>query len=210
MTPDDLLKSFGIGLTGGIATGKSTVARLLVARGFTVIDADILARRVLAPGSAGLAEVVAAFGPGMLTAAGDLDRKRLGERIFADPERRKELDALTHPRIRLALAEALKASGLLSVPRPFFYEAALVVETGSHERFSSLWVTLCRPETQLARLVARDARSAAEAQRIIAAQLPAAEKARWADVVIDTDGPPELLESRVDAALRTAGLAAAP
>lgn len=201
MSPEEVLKAFGVGLTGGVATGKSTVARLLAAKGYVVIDADRLARDVTAAGSPALAGIRAAFGPEMLTAGGELDRKRLGTLVFSDPEARQRLEAITHPRVREALAAALAAHGLLAAPRLFFYEAALLVETKSHDRFRSLWVTSCAADVQLARLRARDGKTADEAARVIAAQMPAAAKALAADVLIDTGGTVEDVERRVDEAL---------
>ncbi len=201
MTAEELLKAFCVGLTGGIATGKSTVARVLAARGFVVLDADALARTVTAKGSPGLAEILAAFGPEMLTGDGELDRKRLGAHVFQDPARRQRLEGITHPRIRQALTAALGARGLLAAPQLFFYEAALLVETRSHDRFRSLWVTSCPRDVQLARLVARDGRSPDEAGRLLAAQMPTAAKLAAADQVLDTGGTLAQVEAQVDRAL---------
>jgi dephospho-CoA kinase len=188
MTSEELLKAFCVGLTGGIATGKSTVARLLAAKGFVVIDADQSARQVTAKGSPGLAEVVAAFGPEMLTQGGELDRKKLGAHVFQDEGRRKRLEGITHPRIRQALEDALLARGLVAQPRLFFYEAALLVETRSYARFRALWVTACPEAVQLERLTARDGHTPEAARKILAAQMPLAEKLAAASQVIDTGG----------------------
>lgn len=196
-----LLKSHGIGLTGGIATGKSTVAGLLRARGYLVVDADQLARAVVAPGTPGFEQVVTSFGAGVVTADGSLDRAKLRAIVFKDAEARRRLEAITHPLIRAALAEALAAAGLLETPRPFFYEAALLVETGTHGDFRALWATHCPRKTQLARLMGRDGSTRADAERALASQMPAAEKAARADVAIDTDCTLDELARRVDAAL---------
>jgi dephospho-CoA kinase len=200
-----LLKSHGIGLTGGIATGKSTVAGLLRARGYLVVDADQLARAVVAPGTPGLAQVVASFGAGVVAPDGSLDRAKLRAIVFKNAEARGRLEAITHPLIRETLAEALAAAGLLETPRPFFYEAALLVETGTHGDFRALWATHCPRETQLARLMERDGASRADAERALASQMPAAEKAARADVALDTSCAIDELARRVDAALATLG-----
>lgn len=200
-----LVKSHGIGLTGGIATGKSTVAGLLRARGYLVFDADQLARAVVAPGTPGFEQVVTSFGAGVVAPDGSLDRARLRAIVFKDAEARRRLEAITHPLIREGLADALAAAGLLETPRPFFYEAALLVETGTQGDFRALWATQCPRETQLARLMGRDGAERADAERALASQMPAAEKAARADVAIDTNCTLDELARRVDTALATLG-----
>lgn len=184
------------GLTGGIGTGKSTVARQMRALGVPVLDADLAAREVTAPGSAGLAAIVDAFGPTALDATGALDRAAMRARIVADPGARAQLEAITHPRIADALQRemaALAAAGahLAGV------EAALMVETGSWRRYASLVVVTCSPETQLARVMARDRCSREAAAAIVAAQLPLADKVALAHHVIVNDGALADLEAPV-------------
>lgn len=173
-----------VGLTGGIATGKSTFAAALRAQGAPVVDADALARQVVAPGAPALAEVARAFGPGVLQADGTLDRQALGALVFADPAARRRLEAITHPAIRQAmLAETarLAAAGHDLA----FYDAPLLFEVGLDQAMALVVVVFAPPEAQLARLAARDGLSRAQAEARLAAQLPVAEKAARADVVVD-------------------------
>ncbi|MBK9519523.1 MAG: dephospho-CoA kinase [Anaeromyxobacter sp.] len=173
-----------VGLTGGIATGKSTFAAALRALGAPVVDADALARQVVAPGAPALAEVARAFGPGVLQADGTLDRQALGALVFADPAARRRLEAITHPAIRQAmLAETarLAAAGHDLA----FYDAPLLFEVGLDQAMALVVVVFAPPEAQLARLAARDGLSRAQAEARLAAQLPVAEKAARADVVVD-------------------------
>lgn len=187
-----------IGLTGGIACGKSAVAALLAERGVPVVDADQGAREVVAPGSDGLAAVVEAFGEGVLAPDGALDRKRLGERVFGDEAARRRLNGILHPRIAQWSAErlgALAAEGrALAV-----YEAALLVENGAHAALGGLIVVTARPEVQRARLMARDGLDAAAAQARIDAQWPMDRKVAVATEVIDNSGDREALRAQVDA-----------
>jgi len=189
-----------IGLTGGIATGKSTAARVLrELLGVPVIDADQVSREVSAPGSEGLAEIVAAFGEGVLTADGALDRSALGARVMADEDARRRLQAITHPRIRAAMLEQLMALAQAGHPAAAV-EAALLVETGSYKLYDALWVVSCAADTQLARLMARQGIGEAEARRWIDSQLPLAEKEAVATHVIHNDGDLAGLEAAVRAA----------
>jgi dephospho-CoA kinase len=187
-----------IGLTGGIACGKSAVAAMLSARGIPVVDADLGAREVVAPGSEGLAAVVAAFGPQVLDANGALDRKRLGDRVFGDEAARRTLNGLLHPRIAQWSAGRfmeLAAQGhALAV-----YEAALLVENGAHASMGGLIVVTARPEVQRARLMARDGIDAAAAQARIDAQWPLEKKVAVATEVIDNSGDREALQAQVEA-----------
>lgn len=186
-----------IGLTGGIACGKSAVAALLAERGVAIVDADQGAREVVAPGSEGLAEVVAAFGEEVLAADGSLDRKRLGERVFGDEEARLKLNAILHPRIARWSAERFMA--LASEGRGFVvYEAALLVENGAHRGMGGLIVVTARPEVQRARLMARDGIDAAAAQARIDAQWPLEKKVAVATEVIDNSGDREALRAQVE------------
>jgi dephospho-CoA kinase len=184
-----------IGLTGGIASGKSTVGRLLAARGAAIVDADLLAREVVEPGQPALAELVARFGAAILTPEGHLDRKRLGAIAYADPAARADLGRITHPRIAAASAQAIAAwsdRGAAVV----FYEAALLVENRAHLGLDGLVVVAAPPEVQLARILARDGLSPEEAHARIAAQLPLAAKVAAATWVIDNTGDATDLAAR--------------
>lgn len=187
------------GLTGGIGTGKSTVARRLREHHhIPVIDADEAARAVVAPGSDGLAAVVDAFGPEVLTPDGALDRPAMRRRVMGDAEARKRLEAITHPRIA-AWVMARVGEALQSGHDLVGVEAALMVETGSHRNYGALLVVSCDPATQLARVQARDGVTEAEARRVLEAQLPLAQKEAVADHVIRNDGSLAALHAAVDA-----------
>lgn len=193
----DLVKHWGIALTGGVATGKSTVADVLRLAGYAVIDADQLARDVVVPGSQGLASIVKMFGTGVLNADQSLDRQRLGQLIFAAPAERRHLEAITHPLIRDALAERLETLGITTKPRPFFYEAALIFETKTQADFREVWATVCSPASQVSRLMKRNNLRLDAAERIIASQMPATAKAALATRVIDTEGTLRDVETQV-------------
>jgi len=176
-----------IGLTGGIACGKSTVAAMLRELGAPVIDADELARRVVEPGSPGFTEVVQRFGRDVVGPDGTLDRKKLGAIVFADAEARRDLNAITHPRIAAASqAEIVKlAAAGTSIA---IYEAALLVENKIHLGLDGLIVVAAPLKVQLARLIDRDGSTEAEAAARIAAQLPLADKLAVATWVVDNGG----------------------
>ncbi len=187
-----------IGLTGGIASGKSTVGKLLVERGAIVVDADQLARQIVEPGQPALAELVARFGASILGADGSLDRKRLGAIAFGDPGARADLGRITHPRIAAASARAFaEASGRGA--EVVFYEAALLVENRAYQGFAGLIVVAATPDVQAARLVARDLSTPEEARARIAAQAPLAAKLAAATWVIHNDGNLDRLVAQVDA-----------
>lgn len=176
-----------VGLTGGIASGKSTVADLFRELGIPVIDADALAREVVHPGTEALAEIVQTFGEDVLTVEGTLDREALGRIVFGDPRARARLNAITHPRIARHSAERMQelqdtdASYLL-------YEAALLVENEIHDRFDAVIVVAATEKTQLRRLVERDRTDEHAAWHRIASQHPLENKTRVADFVIWNDG----------------------
>ncbi len=173
-----------IGLTGGIASGKSTVGRMLEDLGAAVVDADQLAREVVAPGTPGLREVVAAFGSDVLDEEGRLARERLGERVFADPGERRRLERILHPRIaELARQRLAAVRGRLAV-----YQAPLIFETGREKEFQGVLLVDCEPDLQLSRLMVRDRLGEADARARLAAQLPAAERRRRATWVVDNSG----------------------
>ena len=187
-----------VGLTGGIACGKSHVRRRLAARGFETLDLDAVAREVTAPGSPALAEIAAAFGAGVLGPDGALDRKALAAVVFADAEARARLNAIVHPRVRAAEARLAEAStgreGAVLVS-----DAALLVEAGAHLRFDRLVVVHCEPDLQLARLRARDGLDEPSARARIAAQMPLAEKRGFAHFEVDTSGSLDETDSAADA-----------
>ncbi|MFL5303663.1 MAG: dephospho-CoA kinase [Polyangia bacterium] len=185
-----------LGLTGGIGTGKSTVARMFASRGVPVVDADALAREVVAPGTVGNAEIAAAW-PQTIGPDGAVDRKRLGAIVFGDPAARARLEAITHPLIQEASASRL--ADLAAEGHPLaLYEAALLVESGRWRDFDGLIVVTASPETQVARAVARGGLTREEAEARIAAQLPAEEKVRVATHVIDNDGALAETEAQVE------------
>jgi dephospho-CoA kinase len=172
-----------VGLTGGIATGKSTFAAALRALGVPVIDADQLARRVVEPGTPALAEIAAAF-PGVVGPDGRLDRKALGARVFGDEAARRRLEAITHPAIRAATAAEtarLAAAGHELV----FYDTPLLYEAGLDQGMALVVVVWAPREAQLRRLAARDGLAPGEAEARLAAQWPIEKKAELADAVVE-------------------------
>lgn len=188
------------GLTGGIGSGKSTVAALLRERGIPVVDADELAREAVAAGSAGLEEVVAAFGPGVLASDGSLDRKRLAELVFGDAEARKRLNSITHPIVRRLsqerFAELERRGAELAA-----YDVPLLFEVGLDRALRPVVVVAAAESTQLARIAARGDLGEAEARARIAAQLPLGEKRARADYVLENDGTRSELAAQVDGLL---------
>jgi dephospho-CoA kinase len=188
------------GLTGGLASGKSTVAARLRKLGVPVIDADQIAREVVAPGTPGLAAVADAFGQAVLDAAGGLDRARLAQIVFSDPDQRRRLNAILHPLIQAASAARLTELAARGEPLAC-YEAALLVENGLADAFRPLVVVAVAEEAQVLRAMARDGTTEEQARARIAAQLPLANKVAAADYVIDTTGPREATARRVDEVL---------
>jgi dephospho-CoA kinase len=186
-----------VGLTGGIATGKSTVSALLRELGAEIIDADVLAREVVEPGPPALAEIVAEFGPGVLEPGGRLDRKALGAIVFAAPERRRKLESFTHPRIRERFQERVAALAARGFGGLVFFDAAILIESLNFRTMDKLVVVIVDEPTQIARLMARDGIERDEALRRIRSQMPLAEKAKLADYVIDNSGAPAATAARV-------------
>lgn len=184
-----------VGLTGGIASGKSTVAKLFRALGVTVVDADEVAREVVERGSEGLAEIVAAFGDGVLAADGTLDRKRLAAIVFEDEGARKHLERITHPRI-LARSMQLMAAAASRGEALALYEAALLVENGSYKMLQALVVVAASADNQVLRVETRDGIDEAGARARMAAQVPLEQKIAVADFVIWNDGDLAALEAR--------------
>jgi dephospho-CoA kinase len=176
-----------IGLTGGIASGKSTVGRMLKDGGVAVIDADVLARDAVAVGSVGLAAVVARFGAGIVGADGALDRKALGAVVFADDAARKDLNAIVHPEVARLAAERLGVLREAGVDVAV-YEVPLLFENGLDAMMDATILVAAPEATQLQRVMARDGLSQADAQARIASQMPLSEKRRRAQYVIENDG----------------------
>lgn len=185
-----------VGLTGGVASGKSTVSAMLRRLGAVVIDADVLAREVVAAGTDGLAEVVDAFGPGVLTDAGELDRPALGAIVFADEERRRSLEAIIHPRVRARAAELESAAAPDAV---VVHDIPLLTETGQAGDFDAVVVVDVPVETQLDRLVRLRGLTAEEARARVAAQASREQRAAVATYLLDNTGSLEELRARVAA-----------
>lgn len=186
-----------VGLTGGMATGKSTVSALFAHLGARIIDADLLARDVVAPGQRAHAEIVQAFGPEVLQDDGYLDRKRLGAIVFADADKRKRLEEITHPAIRVRQQRILSVYEEEAFEGVVIWDAALLLESGSATGMDRVVVVFADPATELSRLMARDGLGEEEARRRIASQMPVAEKAKLADYVIDNSGSRAETERRV-------------
>lgn len=184
-----------IGLTGGIASGKSTVGQMLKDLGAAVIDADELARQVVEPGEPALAEIAQRF-PGVLTPEGRLNRAVLGERIFAAESERLALNAIVHPRIHQRFLDQVAGLAALGVDLAV-YDAALLIENKLHQKLNGLIVVLVPPEIQVSRLVARNEISREEAERRVAAQLPLVEKARFATWIVDNSNDLESTRDQV-------------
>lgn len=190
-----------IGLTGGIASGKSTVASMLRELGAPIVDADLLAREVVEPGRPALAEIVDRFGPDMLDADGRLDRKRLGEHVFSDPKARAALNAIVHPQIAIASRAALAELGSAGNPVAL-YEAALLVENQIHRGLDGLIVVSAPEPVQVERLCQRDSIDEAAARSRLAAQLPLAAKLAVADWVVDNGASREHTRAQVESIWR--------
>ena len=175
-----------VGLTGGIASGKSYVLGLLRDYGCETLDADLTAHRVMEPGQPAHAAIVAHFGSDILDSEGRIDRARLGPIVFADPNARATLNSIVHPRVYEAQTEWLESVARHNPQAIAVIDAALMIETGSWRRFDRIVVVYCRPEIQLERLMARNGLSRSAAEIRIASQMPTAEKLRYADFTIDT------------------------
>lgn len=183
-----------VGLTGGVASGKSAVSAILAELGAVVVDADLLAREVVAPGSEGLAEVVREFGPEVLTLDGELDRPAMGRVVFADEDARRRLEAIIHPRVRErgAELEAEAAQGAVVV-----HDIPLLAETGRAEAFDAVIVVDVPVETQVARMVELRGMSAADAEARVRAQATREERRAIATYFLDNTGSLEDLRDRV-------------
>jgi dephospho-CoA kinase len=188
------------GLTGGIASGKSTVAAMLRELGAPVIDADAIARDLTRKGQPALAEIAARF-PGVVSASGELDRRALARRVFADPAERAALEGVLHPRIGAAMQEQARALAAAGHPIAF-YEAALIFEKNLDRALDGVVLVTAGEETQLRRLMARDRLGEEDARRRLAAQMSMAEKAKRATLSIDSETTLQDLRTRVAAVYR--------
>jgi dephospho-CoA kinase len=193
------MNKYLIGLTGNIATGKSTVAKMLEDLGATVINADALVHELQRPGTPVFDDIVAAFGPGILDREGEIDRKALGSIVFADPEKLRALESIVHPAVLIESARRI-----MEAPSPIVvYEAIKLIEAGRAEMCHALWVVIARSEVQLQRLMSDRHMSEAEARQRIEAQPPQSEKIKRATVVIDNSGWREDTWLQVEVAYRT-------
>ncbi|MGH2631019.1 MAG: dephospho-CoA kinase [Actinomycetota bacterium] len=199
-----------VGLTGGIGSGKSTVARMLASRGAVVLDSDVLARDAVEPGAQGFDAVVGRFGERVVAPDGTLDRAALASVVFADDQARAELESIVHPEVRRRIAEAVAAYA--ETDDVIVVDSPLLIETGAHEGFPVVVVVASSADVRLARLVARGMR-ASDVQARMDAQMPLDEKAALADVLLDNDGTMADLERQVDrlwADLRERALSSPP
>jgi dephospho-CoA kinase len=185
-----------IGLTGGIASGKSMVASMLKEMGAAIIDADQLARRVVEPGTEPNREIVERFGKNILQPDGTIDRKALGAIVFSDPDARKQLERITHPAIKKLAGELLEKERLKGT-ESVFYVVPLLLEAGLASTVDEIWVVYADEGTQLERLMKRDLIGKDEALRKIAAQMPMDEKIKFGDKIIDNRGTPEETRMKV-------------
>jgi dephospho-CoA kinase len=187
-----------VGLTGGIASGKSTVSHIFRSLGAQVIDADILAREVVEPGKPAWQDIVNAFGRDILLPDGSIDRKKLGAIVFQNPTKREVLNQIVHPRV---FEEEKRLYQELRRQYPealIIVDAALLIESGSYQRFHKLIVVYVDEQTQLRRLMLRDGISAEEAWARIRSQMPLSEKVKYADYIIDNRGSLEETRRQVE------------
>lgn len=194
-----------VGLTGGIASGKSTVSKLLRQLGAVVVDTDVIAREVVKPGKPAWQDIVAWFGSGILLPGGDIDRAKLGELVFRDEKARKQLESITHPRIQKTALQALDKARQAG-ERVAVMDVPLLFEVGWDKLVDEVWVVYVDPATQLGRLMKRDGLEDEQAKARMDAQMNLKEKARLADVVIDNSKDPDNTERQVrEAWQRAAG-----
>ena len=184
-----------IGLTGGIGSGKSTVARMLASRGAVVLDADVLARDVVEPGTTGFDAVVRRFGDGVVAPDGTLDREALASIVFADDGARDDLEAIVHPEVGRRIADAVATYA--DTDDVIVVDSPLLIETGAHDRFPMVVVVAASTDVRMGRLVARGM-AERDARARMDAQMPMGDKAALADVLLDNDGTLADLERQVD------------
>ena len=187
-----------LGLTGGIASGKSAVAAILRELGFPVLDADSISHKLMEPGQTAHDEILQAFGADLADSSGRIDRHKLAAIVFADPSKLAKLNSILHPRVDQIIFDQLDAWQKSGSHSAAFVEAALLIEAGMAPRLDGLVVAWCAPEQQLERLHARGM-SETEARRRMAAQLPIDEKIKHATYTIDCSGPLEVTRAQVQA-----------
>jgi dephospho-CoA kinase len=190
-----------IGLTGGIGSGKSTVAAMLAELGADVIDTDKVGHDAYRPGTDGFRQVTEAFGPDIVAADGTIDRRALAAKVFSDPEALRRLNAIVHPLIGLAVRDWLTRAQQAPVRTPIVVEAPVLMEAG-WRFFDEVWVVIVKPETAVARVTASRAMTADEVRGRIAAQMSNTERVRRADRVIENDGTLDALREQVGLAWR--------
>lgn len=186
-----------VGLTGGIGAGKSAVVERLAALGAVVVDADAIAREVVAPGTPGLAQVVAEFGAEVLAPDGSLDRERVAALVFADDDNRRRLNAVVHPLIGAEMIRRTEAAGAADPRAVVVNDVPLLVEGGLSDRYDVVVVVDTDPETQLRRLVEQRGMTEADARARMAVQASREARLAVADVVVDNSGDLEALDRRV-------------
>ena len=186
-----------IGLTGGIACGKTVVRRRLEERGIRTLDADAVVHEILASDAEAIGEIVREFGDSVAAADGTIDRKALGAVVFSDPSARERLNAIVHPRVYREIEEFFSRMSEAGEPLAVV-DAALMIETGSFRKYDRVIVVHCRREQQRSRLMARSGLSAEDAERRIAAQMPIEEKRAYGDFLVDTSGTLEETLARTD------------
>jgi dephospho-CoA kinase len=197
MHADRKNRSLHVGLTGGIACGKSHVSRFLSRLGSLVLDADQVARQVVQPGYPAYRKIIACFGTQVIQLSGELNRRLLASIIFADPAARKMLNEIVHPEVAQSVDAWLQSNECCCPPNPLFVEAALLVENGRHQKFDYLVVAHCSSETQIQRIMKRDTVDREMAEQRLRAQMPMEEKKRIADFLVDTSGPYRQTQSRI-------------
>ncbi len=185
-----------IGLTGGIASGKSTVSQLLIEHGINIIDADKIAREVVQKGTIGLNKIVAHFGDEILNSDGTLNRKALGAIVFEDDNKLSALNGIMHPLIEQRIDDVAKYYQKENC-KFIILDAPLLFEVGLDKRCNEVWLVVVNKDIQLQRLMARDGIELAMAEKIIASQMPLSEKMKKADVYIDNNGGKEALKKQV-------------
>lgn len=195
-----------IGLTGGIASGKSTVSKMLVELGAHLVDADQIAREVVAPGHPVLSKVVSHFGQDILLTDGSLNRKKLGKIIFHDPSKKKALESILHPPIRAVMLERMRILEQQHPDQLVAVDVPLLYESGLSHYFDEVWVVYVPKSVQLERLMKRNQLTEAEAEARINAQWPIEKKKELADVVIDNSGSIEQTKAQVEALWKRKGL----